>query len=462
MNHVRPLDKILIVDDDKDMLQLLSDFIKAEGYEVVTASDGRRALKEVRMHLPELILLDVRLPEMDGMKVLEEIKKIDKDLIVIMLTAYGQVKDAVRALKLGAFDYITKPFDDEEIMLNIKKALETRSLRIEVEDLRRRLEEKTAITQFVGESPHIKEVLNQVKMVAPTNLTVIIQGESGTGKEVIARLIHQGGPRHNKPFITVDCGTLPENLVESELFGYERGAFTGAEKRKEGKFEAANEGILLLDEITNLTQSLQAKLLRVIQERKVQHLGSTKEIKIDVRIIAATNTILSDEVKRGRFRDDLYHRLNEFNINLPPLRERKEDIPLLARYFLEEANPEFKKNIEGISGEAMKSLLNYLWPGNVRELRNTIRRSLLLTDSNYIREISLPLDIISNFVKVELLADLDKGISLREITIKTTERVEREIIKKALTQAKNNKSKAAKILKIDRMTLYSKIKSLGL
>jgi two-component system response regulator AtoC len=226
--------KILIVDDDKDLLLLLSDIIKSEGYEVVTASDGRRALKEVRMHLPELILLDVRLPEMDGMKVLEEIKKIDKDLIVIMLTAYGQVKDAVRALKLGAFDYITKPFDDEEIVLNIKKALETRSLRMEVEDLRRRLEEKTALTQFVGESPHIKEVLNQVKMVAPTNLTVIIQGESGTGKEVIAQLIHQGGPRHDKPFITVDCGTLPENLVESELFGYERGAFTGADKRKEG------------------------------------------------------------------------------------------------------------------------------------------------------------------------------------------------------------------------------------
>ncbi|MDI6736282.1 MAG: sigma-54 dependent transcriptional regulator [bacterium] len=456
------MDKILIVDDDKDILRLLSDIIKSEEYGVITASDGRKALKEIMSHSPALVLLDIKLPEMDGLKVLEEIKKIDKNLPVIMLTAYGHIKDAVQAMKLGAFDYITKPFDNEEIMLNIKKALESRYLHIEVEDLRRRLEEKTAITQFVGESPQIKQIHNQVKLIAPTNMTVIIQGESGTGKELIARMIHQESSRLDKPFITVDCGTLPENLVESELFGYERGAFTGADKRKEGKFESANGGTLFLDEITNFPQSLQAKLLRVIQEHKVQHLGSTKEIKIDVRIITATNTILSDEVKKGRFRDDLYHRLNEFNINLPPLRERKEDILVLAKYFLEEANLEFNKKIEGILGEAMKSLLKYPWFGNVRELRNTIKRTVLLTDSNYIREISLPTDVTSNFIKTEFLADLDKGVSLREITVKITERVEKEIIKRALAEAKNNKTKAAKILNIDRMTLYSKIKSLGL
>jgi DNA-binding NtrC family response regulator len=372
-------------------------------------------------------------------------------------------------MKLGAFDYITKPFDNEEIMLNIKKALETRSLRMEVEDLRRRLEEKTAITQFVGESPQIRQVMNQVKMVAPTDMTVIIQGESGTGKEMIARMIHQESPRHDKPFVAVDCGTLPENLVESELFGYEKGAFTGADAQKEGKFESANGGTLFLDEITNLLQSLQAKLLRVIQERKVQHLGGTKEIKIDVRIIAATNTILSDEVKKGRFRDDLYHRLNEFNIVLPSVREREKDIPILAKYFLEEANLEFNKKIEGISSEAMKSLFNYHWPGNVRELRNDIRRAVLVTDSNYIKEINLPLPhpppsrggggcLFEDFDRL----NLDKDTSLREITRKATETIEKEMIKKALAEAKNNKSKAAKILKIDRMTLYSKIKSLGL
>jgi len=458
------VERILVVDDDKDLRFNLSSILKDEGYDVLAVEDGKEALKAVQNNSPNLALLDIRLPEMDGMKVLEEIKKIDKDLIVIMLTAYGQVKDAVRALKLGAFDYITKPFDNEEIMLNIKKALETRSLRMEVEDLRRRLEEKTAITQFVGESPRIKEVLNQVKIVAPTNLTVIIQGESGTGKELIAKMIHQESPRHDKPFVTVDCGTLPENLVESELFGYERGAFTGADKRKEGKFEAANEGTLSLDEITNLPQPLQAKLLRVIQERKVQHLGGTKEIKIDVRMITATNSILSDEIKKGRFRDDLYYRLNEFNINLPPLRERQEDIPLLARYFLEEANQEFNKKIEGISGEPMKSLLNYHWPGNVRELRNEIRRAVLLTDSDYIREINLSVDVASNPdpVRKFLSNGLDKDTSLREITRKATEKIEKEIIKEVLAKAKNNKVKAAKILKIDRMTLYSKIKSLGL
>lgn len=446
------MDKILIVDDDKDMRDILSDIIKSGGYEAITAGDGRKALKEVRAHSPDMVLLDIRLPEMDGMKVLEEIKKIDKDLIAIMLTAYGGVKDAVHSMKLGAFDYITKPFDNEEIVLNIKRALQTRYLSKGMESLRNRL----------GESPQIKQVLNQVKMVAPTNMTVIIQGESGTGKELIAQMIHQESLRKDKPFIAIDCGAIPETLVESEFFGYERGSFSGADERREGKFEQANEGTLFLDEITNLPKTLQIKLLRVIQEHKVQHLGGTKEIKIDVRIIAATNTILSDEVLKGKFRDDLYHRLNEFNIVLPPLRYREEDIPLFVKHFLEEANLEFNKKVEGVSGETMKSFLNYHWPGNVRELRNTVRRAVLLTDSNYIREINLPVDAASDSERFDPLEDLDKGMSLREITKKTTEMTEKEVIKKALIQAKNNKTKAAKILQIDRMTLYSKMKSLGL
>ena len=457
------MEKILIVDDDKDMRDILSDIIKLEGYEAITADDGRKALKKIRMHSPDLVLLDIRLPEMDGMKVLEEIKKIDKDLIAIMLTAYGGVKDAVHSMKLGAFDYITKPFDNEEIVLNIKRAFQTRYLGREVERLRGILEGKRIVERFLGESPQIKQVLNKIKIVAPTNMTVIIQGESGTGKELIARMIYQESLRKDKPFIAIDCGAIPETLVESELFGYEKGAFTGADAQKEGKFEQAHGGTLFLDEITNLPQSLQAKLLRVIQERKVQHLGSSaKEIMIDVRVIAATNTILSDEVLKGRFRDDLYHRLNEFNINLPPLREREGDIPLLAKYFLEEANLEFNKKIEGISGEAMKSFLNYSWPGNVRELRNEIRKAALLTDSNHIREISLPADAVSDPERFDPLEVLDKGMSLREITKKTIEMIEKEIIEKALIQAKNNKTKAAKILQIDRMTLYSKIKYLGL
>jgi len=454
--------KILLVDDDKDMRDILSSLISSEGYETITAGDGRKALKEISAHSPDLVLLDIRLPEMDGMKVLEEIKKIDKNLPVIMLTAYEDVKGAVQAMKSGAFDYITKPFDNEEMVLNIKRALQTCYLSREVENLRKILEGKRIVERFLGESPPIKQILNQVKIIAPTSMTVIIQGESGTGKELIARMIHQESPRHDKPFIAIDCGTIPENLVESELFGYERGAFTGADKRKEGSFESANGGTLFLDEMINLPLPLQVKLLRVIQERKVQHLGGTKEIKIDVRIIAATNAILADEVKDGRFRGDLYYRLNEFNINLPPLREREEDIPSLAKYFLEEANLEFNKKIEDISGEAMKSLLNYHWPGNVRELRNVIRKAVLLTDSNYIGEINLSSDVTSNCEKIGLSADLDKGISLREATRKITEEAEKKVIKEALGVAKNNKSKAAKILKIDRMTLYSKIKSLGL
>ena len=454
--------KILIVDDDKDMRDILSSLISSEGYETITAGDGRKALKEISAHSPDLVLLDIRLPEMDGMKVLEEIKKIDKNLPVIMLTAYEDVKGAVQAMKSGAVDYITKPFDNEEMVLNIKRALQTWYLSREVENLRKILEGKRIVERFLGESPPIKQILNQVKRVAPTSMTVIIQGESGTGKELIAQMIHKESPRHDKPFIAIDCGAIPENLVESELFGYERGAFTGADKRKEGSFESANGGTLFLDEMINLPLPLQLKLLRVIQERKVQHLGSTKEIKIDVRIITATNAILSDEVKDGRFRGDLYYRLNEFNINLPPLREREKDIPILAKYFLEEANLEFNKKIEDISGEAMKSLLNYHWPGNVRELRNVIRKAVLLTDSNYIGEINLSSDVTSNCEKIDLSADLDKGISLREATRKITKEVEKKVIKEALGVAKNNKSKAAKILKIDRMTLYSKIKSLGL
>jgi DNA-binding NtrC family response regulator len=456
------MDKILIVDDDKDMRDILSNLIGSDGYKAITASNGRKALIETRAHSPDLVLLDVRLPEIDGLKVLEEIKKMDKDIPIIMLTAYDDVKGAVQAMKSGAFDYITKPFDNEEMVLNIKRALQTRYLCREVENLRRRLEEKTASARFMGENPRIKQVLNQVKLIAPTNMTVIIQGESGTGKELIARMLHEESLRHDKPFIAVDCGTLPENLVESEFFGYEKGAFTGADKRKEGSFESASGGTLFLDEMSNLPLSLQVKLLRVIQERKVQHLGGTKQIKLDVRIITATNAILADEVKKGRFRDDLYYRLNEFNINLPPLREREEDISILAKYFLEEANLEFNKKIEDISGEGMKSLLNYSWPGNVRELRNEVRRAALLTDSNYIRGINLPLDVTSNCEKIYPSAGLDKGLSLREATKKITEEAEKKLIKEALAQAKNNKSKAAKILKIDRMTLYSKIKALGM
>jgi len=360
------VEKILIVDDDRDIRFSLSHILKETGYDVIDARDGREALKILRGNCPDLVLLDMRLPGMDGIEILEKAKKIDKDLIVIMLTAYSDVKDTVKAMRLGAYDYITKPFDNEELILIIKKALSTQDLSREVKNLRRKLGEKLAIEEVMGESPQIKQVLKQVEIIAPKNMTVIIQGESGTGKEIITQLIHQKSLRKDKPFVAIDCGAIPETLIESELFGYEKGAFTGADDRKEGKFEQSNNGTLFLDEITNLTDAMQMKLLRVIQERNLQRLGGKRDIRIDIRILAATNTKLYEVVQAGKFREDLFHRLNEFHIYLPPLCERKEDIPFLTKRFLDEANQEYNKTVKKVSGEAMKILLNYRWPGNVR------------------------------------------------------------------------------------------------
>ncbi|MDP2168698.1 MAG: sigma-54 dependent transcriptional regulator [Thermodesulfovibrionales bacterium] len=449
--------KILIVDDDRDTQWSLSTILQAEGYEAAAIDDGRKALKKLRTYSPDIVLLDFRLPGMDGMEVLSEIKEIDRDVGVIMLTAYGGAKEAVQAMKLGAFDYITKPFNNEELVLTIKKAL----LASEVGDLKRRVDEKTDLQPFKGESPAIKQVMKQVAIVAPTNMTVVIQGESGTGKGLVARLIHQKSPRRDKPFVTVDCGTLPENLVESELFGYEKGAFTGANGKKEGKFEAANSGTIFLDEISNLSLPLQAKLLRVLQERKLQRIGSTKEITIDVRVLAATNKILSDEVKKGSFREDLYHRLNEFDITLPPLRERKDDMPLLVKHFIKEANFELDRKAEGISGTALQCLLSYHWPGNARELKNTVRKAVLMANSNLINEVHLN-PYFSGTERFNPMEGLYEGLSLRDMARKAAEEVEKSALKMALENAGNNKTRAARLLRIDRMTLYSKMKAFKL
>jgi DNA-binding NtrC family response regulator len=453
------VERILVIDDDKDIRFNLSSILKDEGYDVLAVEDGREALKTVQNNSPNLVLLDIRLPSMNGMEILEKLKRIDKDLLIIMLTAYVEVKDAVKAMKLGAFDYVTKPFDNEELILIIKKALQTQYLSREVAELRKKLGEKKPIEEIMGESPQIKQVLKQVEIIAPTNMTVIIQGESGTGKELIAQLIHQKSLHKDKPFVAIDCGAIPETLVESELFGYEKGAFTGAEERREGKFEQANSGTLLLDEITNLTDGIQMKLLRVLQERRLQHLGGKKDISIDVRIIVTSNVNLSEQVRKGRFRDDLYHRLNEFQIELPRLAERKEDIPILAKYFLEEANSGFNKEIRGFSPEVMKFFLEFPWPGNVRELKNVARRAVLLAESDTIEFGNLSLNqTMSASEAINPMKPLDKGVSFEEIT----QEFQKDLIKRALDATGGNKIKAAKILKIDRKTLYRKMKSLGL
>lgn len=453
------METILIVDDERDMQFMLANILKEKGYEAITTEDGQSALKEVKKGTVNLVLLDIRLPGIDGMKVLEKIKDINKDLSVIMLTGYGDIRDSVRTMKLGAIDYLTKPFEAEELLLSIKKALQTQYLTREVEGLRKRLREKTAIEEFMGVSSQIKQILKQIDIIAPTNMTIILQGESGTGKELIANMIHQKSPRKDNPFIVIDSGAIPETLLESELFGYEKGAFSGADAQKEGMFEHANGGTLFLDEIANLPMGAQAKLLRAIQERRIQHLGGKRNIRVNARIIAATNTNLFESVKTGKFRDDLFHRLNEFVISLPPLRERKEDIPVLAMHFLNEVNQELNKNIKGFSAEAMKFLLNYHWPGNVRELMNVIKKVVLLADSHYIKPTDLVLlDDTTPFKKINFQQDMEKGTPLRKILKEATEQIEQEAIKQALIKAGGNKTKAAKILKITRTTLYSKIK----
>jgi DNA-binding NtrC family response regulator len=453
------METILIVDDNEDLQFNLSNIIKSEGYGVLTAGDGSTALKLVESKSPDLVLLDMRLPGMDGIKTLEEIRKIDANLIVIMLTAFGEVKGAVNAMKLGAFDYLTKPFDNEELVLIIKKALQTRNLSKEVENLRKQLGEKVLFDKVIGQSPEFEQVLKQVQIIAPTNMTVMIQGESGTGKEVICSLIHKLSSRKDKPLVAIDCGAIPDTLVESELFGHERGAFTGADSQKIGKFEQAHGGTLFLDELTNLTEANQMKLLRVIEERNFQRLGGKKQIHVDVRIIAASNIKLFDAVVKGNFRNDLYYRLNEFHINLPLLKDRKDDIPLLAKTFLDEANKELGKNVRSFTPEAGKKLLDHHWPGNIRELKNVVRRAVLLCESTYISPQDLYYDVASVEPNDQVSnADPQKPLSLDD----ATRQVETELIKKALEQSGGNKIKAAKLLNMNRKTLYRKIKSLGL
>ena len=453
------METMLIVDDDEDFRFNLSAILRDAEYEVRTASNGRQALKEVARCAPSVTLLDFKLPDMDGMKVLEAIRKIDQSLLTIMITAHGDVKGAVRAMKMGAFDYVAKPFDDEELILIIKRALESRNLSQEVKRLRRRLGEGQGADDFMGTSPRIQQILKQIDTIALTNLTVIIQGASGTGKELIARRIHHLSQRRDQPFVAVDCGALPETLMESEFFGYEKGAFTGADGRKEGRFEQANGGTLFLDEITNLSDAIQAKLLRVVQERKLRHLGGQKEISIDVRILVASNILLSERVCQGRFRNDLYHRLNEFQMEVPRLAERKEDIPIFAKYFLKEANSEFLKDVKGFSPEAMRCILNYDWPGNVRELKNAIRRGALLAESE-----TIELDHLSLNPSLPTRAALEdaKLPGNRASFEEMTRHFQKDVIKEALKKAEGKKMKAAELLGLNKKTLYRKIQSLNI
>ena len=433
--------EILIVEDERAQREALAGYLRKAGYDVVTAATGKEAFEG--KSTPDVVLLDLRLPDMEGLDLLKKLREMNPDTEIIVITAYGTVRTAVEAMRLGAFDYLTKPVDLDELLLIIGRALEKHERDLEVSFLKEEVEKFRPQTGLIGESPAIKEVLSMIYRVAPSNATVLITGESGTGKELVARILHAASPRKDRRFVAVSCAAIPESLLESELFGYERGAFTGATKPKPGKFELAHGGTLFLDEIGDLPISLQVKLLRVLQEKEVERLGSTVPRKVDVRIIAATNQDLRKKVEGGSFREDLYYRINTINIHIPPLRERKEDILPLAEFFLRKFSREMGKDIKGFDREARKALLSYQWPGNVRELINVVERAVVLTRKNIITADLLMLEQLKS-------------------PFPTLEELEREHIKKALKISGGNLTRASELLGIHRNTLREKLKKYNL
>ncbi|RKY88382.1 sigma-54-dependent Fis family transcriptional regulator [candidate division KSB1 bacterium] len=444
---------ILVVDDEKAMCLGLSEILTSEGYEVEITCSSDEALKKINDEDFDLVITDLKMPGISGMEVLEKVKQITPDTIVIVLTAYATVGSAVEAMKKGAYDYIPKPFKIDEIRFIVRRAIEQKRLADENKYLRSRLEKGVEFGNMVGKSKAMQEVFELVRKVAPTSSTVLIQGETGTGKELVARAIHQQSPRRDQPFVTINSGALPETLLESELFGHAKGAFTGASRAKEGLFEAADGGTFFLDEISGIGAAMQVRLLRVVQEQEVQRIGETKTRKVDVRIIAATNCDLKNEVKEGKFREDLYYRLNVVSIVLPPLRQRKEDIPLLANHFLKKYASELNKPIEKISSQAMDKLMSYHWPGNVRELENAIERAVILGTTDTIQLEDLPSDMWGE-PSVSLITQDSPRRSLEEI--------EKAYIMQILKETNFHYLRTAEILGINRKTLYRKIKKYNL
>ncbi|MBI5196770.1 MAG: sigma-54-dependent Fis family transcriptional regulator [Nitrospirae bacterium] len=436
---------ILLIEDEKLMRITLEDALKSAGYEVTSFEIGIEALKALKTNSFDIVVTDIRLPDIDGFDIVREIIPI-KDTQVIVMTAYGTIKDAVEAMRLGAFDYITKPFALDEFLLLIERALEIKRLKEENLRLKKDLSKCYCFPNIVGEGIEIKKVFSLIEKVAGSDSTIVILGESGTGKELIATTIHYQSKRKDKPLIKVNCAALPEGLIESELFGHEKGAFTGAIKMKPGRFELADGGTIFLDEVGDLPLSTQAKLLRIIQERTFERVGGTETLNVDIRIIAATNMDLSEEVKKRRFREDLYYRLNVIPITIPSLRERKEDIPLLIDFFLNKLS----RNIR-VSKDAMDVLLEYDYPGNVRELENIIERGATISSSDTIKKEDLPAFVLKKESNIGRL-------SLSDISAKA----EKEYIIRVLKSAKGSKSRAAELLGISRKTLWEKMNAYGI
>ncbi len=447
--------KILVVDDDQSHRIMLRAVLKEEGYHVTEAADGMEAVKAVETEAFDLILMDIRMTQMDGIEALTEIRKNSPLVPVLIMTAYASVKTAVEALKAGAFDYVTKPLDIEELKILIEKALDHYHLRAENLILKERLGDRFDFSRIIATSAKMKSLLGTLAMVAPSDATVLIMGESGTGKEVAANAIHHNSPRAGQPFIKVSCAALPETLLESELFGHEKGAFTGAVSRREGRFELADRGTIFLDEVGEMSPAIQTKLLRVLQEKEFEPLGSSRTIKVDIRVIAATNKDLAKEVREGRFREDLFYRLNVVPITMPPLRERKEDIPPLADHFLAVYRKKNGKPLKGISGKALDLLVRYDWPGNIRELENCIERGVVMAREEMITPVDLPPQIqrLSGEGGKEGSTILC-GMSLAEM--------ERGLIVKTLAETDGNRTRAAEILGINRRTLQNKLKQYAL
>lgn len=439
--------KILIVDDEPLIRLSLTDWLKEENYLTHAVEDGPSAVAAVQREPWDIILLDLKMSGMDGVEVLREVKKIAPQTTVIMMTAYASVVSSVQAMKEGAYDYIVKPFDVQELTLLLKRIVEHQQLVNENILLRKRLTEQYEYENIVGKSAAMQRIFELIGTVADTNATVLITGETGTGKELVARAIHTNSSRRYSPFVAVSCGALPDTLLESELFGYEKGAFTGAERTKKGRFELAHSGTLFLDEIGDINMKTQVKLLRVLQERSFRRLGGTELIEVDVRLITATNRNLLQLVEEGSFRSDLYYRLNVVNIHLPPLRERKEDIPLLTAHFMAKYNLEFGKKFERIREEALELMLNYHWAGNVRELENVIERAVVIGQGDEIRSEHLP------FCRMDVPVEAE---------CQTLEGVERRHIERMLAQQQWNIAKTARVLGIDRTTLHKKIKKYDL
>jgi two-component system nitrogen regulation response regulator NtrX len=452
-------EKILVVDDEESIRISLAGILEDEDFSISFAENGVMALDMVRKSMPDLVLLDIWMPQMDGLETLGKLKQLNPDLVVIMMSGHGTIETAVKSTKMGAFDFIEKPLSLEKLLVTVRNALSMKRLRAENESLR---ELTFADHEMTGISPLMKKLKEQIKLVAPTNASVLITGENGTGKELVARNIHYQSPRRGKPFVEINCAAIPEELIESELFGHEKGAFTGAVAQKKGKFDMADGGTIFLDEIGDMSLKTQAKVLRILQERKFERVGGTKTVDVDVRVIAATNKILEEEIKSGNFREDLFYRLNVVPFTVPPLRERREDIPLLIEHFLNGFCKREGKEGKRISPDAMELIKDYEWPGNVRELKNIIERLIIMTEGSVIDVAALPSYMTSHGVAREVMPSRLENVLECNTLREAREEFEKEFILQKLEENNWNVSKTAEIIELERSNLYRKMKSYGI